>query len=171
MEHDNDLELDIEALKNQIKQDVAQPKLTPDQLHTALDRYVNTLNSLNVQQFRKGLHEIMARNVYFKDPFNEVRGLADVEDVFAKLFADHPNATLRVHTHAGSGDTGYVEWRLFYTDASGQPQHRNVISKLLFDENGKVRAQMDYWDSGEYYFRRLPVLGPLLDWLARRKSA
>ncbi len=171
MDHDNDLELDIEQLKSQIKNELTQPKLAPEQLQQALDRYVETLNSLTPHAFRKGLHTIMTRNVYYKDPFNEVRGLADVEDVFKKLFAEHTNASLQVHSHAGSGDTGYVEWRLFYTDGSGQPLHRTVISKLLFDEQGKVRAQMDYWDSGEYYFRKLPILGPLLNWLAQRKSA
>jgi len=171
MEHEEEPTLDIEALKNQIKQEVAQPRLSPEQLSEALQRYVETMNIMSAQQFRQGLHAVMARNVYFKDPFNEVRGLADVEDVFARLFADHPDARLQVHAHAGSGDTGYVEWRLFYTDGNGQTRHRNVISKLLFDEHGKVRAQMDYWDSGEYYFRRLPLVGALLDWLARRKSA
>ena len=159
-------ELDLDSLKKAL----IKPRLTPDQLQAALQRYVDGMSQVNRDQFRKTLHELFARNVYFKDPFNEVRGLADLERVYAKLFALHPDAVLRFHLHAGSGDTGYVEWHLHYT-AQGRPVQRNGISKLLFDDQGKVRVQMDYWDSGEHYFRRLPVIGGLLDWLADKRRA
>lgn len=161
------LETDLDLAS--LKKELIQPKLTPDQLQSALQRYVEEMSRIDRDQFRKTLHELFARNVYFKDPFNEVRGLADLEQVYAKLFALHPDAVLRFHLHAGSGDTGYVEWHLHYTD-QGRPIQRNGVSKLLFDEQGRVRVQMDYWDSGEHYFRRLPVLGSLLDWLASKRG-
>lgn len=159
-------DLDLESLKK----DLIKPKLTSDQLQAALQHYVEGMSQINRKQFRKTLHELFARNVYFKDPFNEVRGLADLERVYAKLFELHPDAVLRFHLHAGSGDTGYVEWHLHYTD-KGRPIQRNGVSKLLFDEQGKVRVQMDYWDSGEHYFRRLPMIGVLLNWLADKRRA
>lgn len=159
-------DLDLDALKK----DLLAPKLSPEQLEQALQHYVDTLQSLQPTQFRKQLHQLYAPKIYFKDPFNETRGLAALEAVFAQRFKTYPNAELRFHTHAGQGDTGYVEWRLLYV-AQGKPAQFNGISKLLFDEDGKVKVQMDYWDSGEHYFRKLPILGVLLNWLADKRRA
>ncbi len=163
---DFDVNLDLDALKREL----SQPKLTPDQLQQALQRYVDALSGMDGERFRSVLRALFARDVYFKDPFHEVRGLAELERVYAHLFQRYPDAAFHFHLHAGTGDTGYVEWRLHYHE-SGRPMQRNGISKLLFDEYGKVRVQMDYWDSGEYYFRRLPLLGGLLNWLADKQGA
>ncbi len=155
---------------NTLKKDLLTPKLSPEQLEQALQTYVDTMQTLTPTQFRKSLHQLYAPKIYFKDPFNETRGLAALEKVFAQRFKAYPNAELRFHTHAGQGDTGYVEWRLLYMKQN-KPMQLNGISKLLFDENGKVKVQMDYWDSGEHYFRKLPILGGLLNWLADKHRA
>ena len=159
-------EIDLNALKTELM----QPKLSTDQCNARIEALSEALSRLTDGQVAQTLREYYRQDVYFKDPFNETRGLPKLIQIWQDRFRRLPDAQLRCHLHACNGDTAYIEWRLIHSEG-GRPVQRNGISKLLLDENGKVRVQMDYWDSGEHFYQRLPLIGGLMRWLADRQRA
>lgn len=157
-------ELDLRAIRNELR----KPELTTGECCQAVEALLEALARLQRDNVAAILQKYYDRQVYFKDPFHETRGLPQLIQIWQAHFRRYPDSQLRFHLHACHDDTAYVEWRMIYTEKD-TPIQRNGLSKLLLNGEGKVRVQMDYWDSGEHYYQRLPLIGGLLRWLAGRQ--
>ena len=51
-------------------------------------------------------------------------------------------------------------WR-FSAQLFGKPWEVPGISFLQFDEDGKVKEHLDYWDSGRNFYANLPLIGKI----------
>ena len=61
------------------------PTPTPTTIPQAVERLVQFFEQLQPQDLQR-LPEIYAPQARFKDPFNEVQGLAEIERIFAHMF-------------------------------------------------------------------------------------
>ena len=109
----------------------------------------------------------------FKDPFNDVQGLAAVRAVFAHMFAVTEDPRFAILEQALSGSTGFVRWRFRFAPR-GRPQAvREIegVSRVLFGADGRVVEHVDYWDPVEGIYDGVPLLGPLLRLVRRQLGA
>jgi hypothetical protein len=137
-----------------------------------LAQYKTIFENLAAESYAEEFRRIYADNIYFKDPFNEVRGHAAVGRIFHHMFTHLHQPQFFIHAMAGSGQTGFLEWRFRYQrGVNTSPQQINGMSKILIDDQGRVIVHIDYWDSGEYLLRRLPVIKYLNNWVAKRLKA
>lgn len=111
-------------------------------------------------------------HVYFRDPFNEVRGLAAVQRVFAHMFETLDAPRFIVRDAFGEGEQAFLSWDFVFR-RRGQAQEFCIhgSSHLRFAPDGKVIYHRDYWDAAEELWEKLPVLGALLRMLKRRLRA
>ncbi|MBK6975507.1 MAG: nuclear transport factor 2 family protein [Sterolibacteriaceae bacterium] len=99
----------------------------------------------------------------FKDPFNEVRGVAAIRRVFEHMFETLEHPQFRVTDRIVDSSGAILLWEFHF----GSPRRARCIrgaSHLRFDTRGRIEWHRDYWDAAEELYAGLPVIG----WLMRR---
>ena len=119
------------------------------------------------------LGELYAADARFKDPFNDVQGVAAIQRVFAHMFTALREPRFKVHEVIVQGDRCFLIWDfLFRFKRFGSaPQTVRGGSHLVLDAQGRIALHRDYWDVAEELYEKLPVLGAFMRWLKRRASA
>jgi len=119
------------------------------------------------------LGTIYSSHVWFKDPFNEVRGLPEVQRIFSHMFValDRPRfvVTDRITAPGQCFLTWNFEFHLKRFDRVTLQTIRGA-SHLKFTAEGLIDFHRDYWDAAEELYEKLPVLGGVMRWLKQRAS-
>jgi hypothetical protein len=118
------------------------------------------------------LRELCTQDVRFRDPFRDVTGIEAFIKVFGHMFATLEDAHFLIRGHAIAGETCYIRWTFRYRMKKGGAQRvLEGMSEAQFAPDGRVQAHVDYFDSGMQIFAQLPVLGPVIRFIARRIGA
>ena len=118
--------------------------------------------------------EFYSANAYFKDPFNEVRGLAPIQRIFTHMFTQVGEPRFVVTESIVAENGAMLIWEFnFQLQLWGkrQTQIMRGVSHLRFDADGKVNFHRDYWDTGEELYMKLPAIGTLMRGLRRMLAA
>lgn len=136
-----------------------------------LERLVAYFESLTPGSLRH-IGEHYAEDAYFKDPFNEVRGITGITRIFEHMFVQVHEPRFKVTDRFRAGGSAFLAWNFTFRSKPGA-QVTTVCgsSHLRFDETGKVSYHRDYWDVAGELYEQVPVLGALLRVLRRRLSA
>lgn len=118
------------------------------------------------------LGEFYAADARFKDPFNEVRGVAAVQRIFAHMFVALNTPRFVVRDIVVQGDQCFLTWDFLFRFRrfSNAGQTVRGASHLVFDARGLVSLHRDYWDAAEELYEKLPAVGALMRWLKRRAN-
>ena len=119
----------------------------------------------------KNLAEVYAANAYFKDPFNEVKGIERIEAIFRHMYRQIEQPRFVVREWSGVDQGGFLVWDLHFRSRLLRGDNAHVIhgvSHIRFNAAGKVSYHRDYWDTGEELYGKLPVIGWLIGWLRQR---
>lgn len=115
-----------------------------------------------------------APDARFKDPFNDVRGIAAITQVFRHMFATLEQPRFEVSQQFLQGEEAVLVWNFHYRMKRWRPSEDRCIhgvTLLHFDPHGRVDLHRDYWDAAEELYEQLPVLGILMRWLRKAASA
>ncbi len=134
----------------------------------ALKRYFETLTLDSVSR----LTEYYAANAYFKDPFNEVRGVDQIEKVFRHMFAtlDAPQFVVQEYWINDASAVFLWEFQFRFRGKAAAKQSFTGMSLLRFNSESKVMLHRDYWDAAEEIYEKFPLIGSTLRWIKRRMS-
>jgi steroid Delta-isomerase len=135
-----------------------------------LDRMVHFFETISPENVSDLAH-IYAFDVYFKDPFNEVKGILATTKIFKHMFTQVNNPRFIVTSRILQGDNAFLVWDFVFTMKrfSSEVQTIRGASHIRFDNTGVVVYHRDYWDAAEELYEKLPVLGGLMRLL--KKSA
>ncbi len=134
----------------------------------SITRYFETLSAQDVEQ----LGRYYGEHVYFRDPFNEVRGLAAVQRIFAHMFETLDAPRFVVRDAFGEAEQAFLSWDFVFRRKGHAEEWRiHGSSHLRFAPDGKVIYHRDYWDAAEELWEKLPLLGGLLRGLKKRLRA
>ena len=136
----------------------------------ALQRLVEFWEGLSPESVER-LEAVYCAQAFFRDPFNEVRGAAQLQRILRHMFEtlDEPRFTIREALLEGS--TAVLVWDFDFRMKALQPGRARRIhgaSHVRFDADGRVSYHRDYWDAAGELYAQLPVIGALMRWLARR---
>ena len=133
----------------------------------ALQDYIAYYERLSPRTIRL-IEKIAAPDMRFKDPFNDVRGLDLFEKIMADMFDQVDNPRFKIHDYSwGKDGQAYLRWDMRFS-RGGKEQIIPGMSEIGFDAKGRVASHVDYWDSGEYLFAKLPLIGPVINWIRRK---
>jgi hypothetical protein len=120
----------------------------------------------------EGLGRVYAAGARFKDPFNEVRGVPEVQRVFAHMFQALDEPRFVVHDIVVQGDQCVLTWdfRFRFRRFDRALQTVRGATHLRLDATGLVTEHRDYWDAAEELYEKLPLVGGLMRWLKRRAN-
>lgn len=115
-----------------------------------------------------------ASDARFKDPFNEVQGLAAVTQVFEHMYValDAPHFVI---THSlVDGDQAFLTWDFKFKFKRFDTQTLQTVrggTHLQFNAQGLISLHRDYWDAAEELYEKLPLLGGAMRWLKARANS
>jgi steroid delta-isomerase len=140
-------------------------------VHQRLQAYAEFFEHLKPEDLQR-FDRVFSETARFKDPFNDVRGLAGIQRVFAHMFEQCTEPRFHVTDWCGSAERGFLQWRFEYSLGRAAKRYRiEGLSRVCFDGEGLVSEHIDYWDPAEQLYSRLPVLGGLLGLVRKRLSA
>lgn len=117
--------------------------------------------------------ELYAADAYFKDPFNEVRGVPRIARIFGHMFEQVDAPRFVVHETVVQGDAAFLTWDFVFGFRRPLPAGERTVrgcSHLKFDADGRVSFHRDYWDVAEELYEKIPLLGGLMRALRRRNA-
>ena len=122
------------------------------------------------------LAQIYTAGARFKDPFNEVQGVAAIHAVFEHMFRTLEAPRFIVHDTVVQGAQCFLTWDFVFSlkGRQGRTVPPLVVrggSHLKLAEDGRIADHRDYWDVAEELYEKLPMLGALMRWLKRRVNA
>ena len=117
------------------------------------------------------MDQIYSADAYFKDPFNEVKGVRAITAIFEHMFAKVDKPTFVVTSTIVQGDEAFLVWD-FHLQFKGETTARTIrgSSHLRFDASGKIIYHRDYWDAAEELYEKLPVIGAVMRFLKRQAN-
>jgi steroid Delta-isomerase len=151
-----------------------EPTETPVHTHTAaVQRLVNYFENLSPQSVDQ-LASLYAPNARFKDPFNEVNGIAAIQGVFAHMFVALSKPRFVITKQILQGEDCFLTWEFRFAFKTYQPGIEQVIlgaTHVVFSPNGQVCLHRDYWDAAQELYEKLPLVGALMRWLKKRVNS
>ena len=138
-----------------------------------LDRIVHGFQTLTPESVET-LGTLYAAQARFKDPFNDVIGLAEIQRIFRHMFVTLESPRFVVTGHMVQGNECFIRWEFrfgFRRFKRGQEQCIVGCSHLVLDEAGRIAVHRDYWDAAEELYEKLPLVGALMRWLKRRSNS
>lgn len=136
----------------------------------ALIRFYQELSPESVERFG----EFYSDTAYFKDPFNEVRGIPAIQRIFSHMFGQLAAPRFVITGRVADPGGAMLVWEFSYRVrlwGKGETQVMRGVSHLRFDAEGKVDYHRDYWDTAEELYMKLPALGWLMRGLRRVLAA
>ena len=142
-------------------------------LQARVTRLVAFFESLSPASLNQ-LDQFYAPQAYFKDPFNEVRGVAEIHTIFSHMFAVLEQPRFVVTDCIAQNDQCFLTWNFeFYFKKFDKTTLQTIRggSHIRFAADGRVNFHRDYWDAAEELYEKLPWLGGLMRWLKVRANS
>jgi hypothetical protein len=141
--------------------------------NNALDALIAFYETLSPEQVRQ-FSAHYASDAYFKDPFNEVRGLAAIERIFTHMFRQVAEPRFCIIERVVDENGAMLVWEFHYRVrlwGRGEAQLMRGVSHLKFNAEGKVIWHRDYWDAAEELYAKLPGIGCIMRRLKKALAA
>jgi ketosteroid isomerase-like protein len=138
-----------------------------------LDALIGFYHDLTIERVVR-FPDFYAEDAWFKDPFNEVRGVAAIQRIFTHMFRQVAEPRFIVTEKVVDDGGAMLVWEFHFRVqlwGRGGAQMMRGVSHLRFDAAGKVNYHRDYWDTGEELYMKLPALGTLMRGLRRALAA
>lgn len=119
------------------------------------------------------LPDVYTDDAHFKDPFNEVRGVAAIQRVFLHMFETLEDPRFIITRRMADGNECWLAWEFrfrFRSMKRGEVQVVRGASHLVLAADGRIASHRDYWDAAEELYEKLPVVGTLMRWMKRRAA-
>lgn len=136
---------------------------------TRLKQFFETLSPASVE---RGLEAVYAPDARFKDPFNDVRGVGAIRQVFARMYEQVDEPHFVITEAVCEGDQAFLTWDFRFRLRKWRDGEQTIrgATHIQFSQDGRVALHRDYWDAAEELYEKLPVVGSLMRWLKRQAS-
>ena len=140
-------------------------------MQAAVARIVARFENLSVQDLSL-LAEIYTPDARFKDPFNEVQGVAAIQRIFAHMFESLDGPRFVIRERIVQGEQCFLSWDFIFRMKRFSTEEQVIRggSHLRLAADGRIAVHRDYWDAAEELYEKLPLLGALMRWLKRRAN-
>jgi steroid delta-isomerase len=147
------------------------PELEPaPPMRKAAARVVDFFESLSPASLDR-LDALYAPGAFFKDPFNEVRGVPAIRQVFDHMYASLAQPRFVVTGCIVDGAECFLTWDFHFHFRRFDTRALQTVrggSHLKFNPAGQLAFHRDYWDAAEELYEKLPLVGRLMRWLKQR---
>jgi steroid Delta-isomerase len=117
--------------------------------------------------------ELYSADARFKDPFNEVQGVAAIQRVFRHMFVALREPRFVIRDAVCEGDQCFLSWDFLFRMRRLRSDEQCIRggTHLRLAADGRISEHRDYWDAAEELYEKLPAIGALMRWLKRRANS
>ena len=119
------------------------------------------------------LHTLYDAQARFKDPFNEVQGLPEIERIFRHMYVALDQPHFVITGQLVDGAQAFLTWEFRFRFKRFDTTTLQTVrggSHVVFNEQGRVTLHRDYWDAAEELYEKLPLVGGVMRWLKKRAN-
>jgi len=142
-------------------------------MNAAVNRIVEAFQTLTPASVET-LDTLYAPDARFKDPFNDVRGLAAIQRIFRHMYVNLENPRFIITERIVQDRQCFLTWEFhfaFRRFKHGQAQCILGGSHLVLNGDGRITLHRDYWDAAEELYEKIPLVGSLMRWMKRRSNS
>ena len=122
-----------------------------------IEKYISLFSNLTPKNV-KDFDNLVSKDIRFIDPFNNVKGVENFKKIFYHMFKNIQDPKFSVITYSIKNKNVFLKWKMtFY--AFKAEQCIEGMSELTFNKVGKITFHIDYWDSLNGLFIKLPFVG------------
>ena len=122
-----------------------------------IENYVKLFESLNLENLNK-FDELLDKNIYFEDPFNKVYGIENFKRIFSNTLNKLDDVEFKVINVISKNNIYIIKWEMIYFAFS---KNNSIfgLSEVTIGKNKKVISHIDYWDSYNNFYTKIPFFG------------
>lgn len=127
--------------------------------------YAQVFEELLPESIGTDLAPLLADNIYFEDPFNQLHGKQVTLKLFEHMFVSVQQPRFEILDIAHSEhqpECAYLYWK-FHFHYQQRKQQFDGMSKIRINQNGLVCSHIDYWDPAKHIYSQIPLIGWLLN--------
>ena len=150
----------------------ANPTKQPSS-EAAVERIAHAFENLTPASVET-LDALYAPSARFKDPFNDVNGLPEIQRIFRHMFVSLDPAHFVITGRIVQGKQCFLTWEFHFAFRRFRKgQHLCILggSHLVLDEAGLITSHRDYWDAAEELYEKLPLVGGLMRCLKAKANS
>ena len=120
------------------------------------------------------IQNLYAPTARFKDPFNDIKGIAEIERIFQHMYVSLQQPRFVILEQIVDGSQAFLTWEFRFKFRRFDTHTEQVVlgtTHLVLDEQGLISLHRDYWDAAEELYEKLPVVGSVMRWLKRRANS
>ncbi len=138
----------------------------------SLDNFIHFFENIRRENTRD-LAKIYTKDVFFKDPFNEVNDIQHVIAIFDHMFHQLDQPRFVVTTHVSQGDQAFLTWDFLFKMKRYKRDEQCIrgASHVRFTADGRVCYHRDYWDAAEELYEKLPLIGSVMRGLKKMANS
>jgi steroid Delta-isomerase len=139
----------------------------------SVERIIDVFEALSPERVPL-LGDIYAEQARFKDPFNDVQGLGEIQRIFSHMYVALESPHFVVTNKVVDKGQCFLTWEFRFRFRNVQRRVDQTIlggSHLMLNEAGQITLHRDYWDAAEELYEKLPMVGGLMRWLKRRANS
>lgn len=110
-------------------------------------------------------------DVHFRDPFNDVVGLAAVHRIFEDMFERTRDPRFEIQDILAGPSFSYLRWRFHFSAPLVGRRSIEGVSRIVFNDAFRVTEHVDFWDAASGLYEALPFVGPMLRVFRRKLQA
>ena len=122
-----------------------------------IENYVKLFESLNLKNLHK-FDKLLDENIYFEDPFNKVYGIENFKRIFSNTLTKLDNVEFKVLNIISKNNIYIIKWEMIYF-AFNKTNSIFGLSEVTISENNKIVSHIDYWDSYNNFYTKIPFFG------------
>ena len=119
--------------------------------------YINLFSNLKPQSIDE-FDDLVSNDIIFIDPFNDVKGLNAFKNIFYHMFENVKKPKFRIVDYSINKQRVFLKWKMTFI-AFKSLQTIEGMSELLLNDTGKVASHIDYWDSLNGLYIKIPFIG------------
>ena len=119
--------------------------------------YIKLFSNLTPESI-KNFDDLISEDINFVDPFNNVKGVNDFKNIFYHMFENVKDPKFLVVDYSIIKQRVYLKWKMTFF-AFNSLQTIEGMSELLLNDTGKVASHIDYWDSLNGLYIKIPFIG------------
>ena len=119
--------------------------------------YINLFANLspeNIDEF----DDLISEDIVFMDPFNNVKGVNAFKKIFYHMFENVQDPKFLILDYSINKKRVFLKWKMTFF-AFKSLQTIEGMSELVLNDSGKVASHIDYWDSLNGIFIKIPFIG------------
>jgi hypothetical protein len=124
-----------------------------------IKNYINLFSNLSIKNIEK-FDDLIDKDIEFSDPFNCLKGIENFKKVFYHMFDNVKDPSFIILEYSKNKNKVFLKWKMIFY-AFKSEQFIVGISEITLNKEGRINSHIDYWDSMNGLFVKLPFVGIL----------